>query len=424
MSNTNPTPNELLTALRDHNVDIKTYSGNGISWDTVGRAWNANGGGLYGAIVHHTAARVTGYSGVPSLNWCVTYADYPACNALVGRGKGETYLLSAGSAYHSGNGGPWPEIGINTAGNFAHFRTFGIEIEATVAYRNQITGAYIPESKPYITDYQVEQTSKICAALWDLCGWPSGDRIVTHGDWTDSGKYLNHSSYGPHIRRKNDTRRTTHSGKFWRKSAEKYKTSYTDNETPDSQEGTNSSSKDPDNVVNFARQIPRNAVAVSTVAGTPQTARFALLNLSNESIYISEGDTNVLTGSGEGLLWVKSRTIVEGDPYEISRDVDDKSSSGELIIETNWVQNDNVAESSLSLITSSFETRYRSIEVKIFGNPTVQLGDLVKFTYDINQITSDADEYYYVSKVSHNFEEGGLETTLLINPVIKSFGMV
>lgn len=415
MANTNPSATEVRNALRDYKVDFQTIG----NWDTVGNAWNATGGGLYGCIMHHTGANISGYSGAPALTWMRTAYNKPACNILVGRGKGDTYLLSSLAVYHSGLGGPWPAIGINSAGYGAEARTFGVEIEGSTAYGN------VSESRPYFTEYQEENAAKIAAALWDLCGWPDdGSRIVTHGDWTDSGKYLKHSSYGPYRGRKGDTRRTTHSGQFWRKKAEKYRSGHTESTSPDPKEGKNSSSDDNDNVVNFARTIPKNAVAVSTVAGTPQNARFALMNLSNESIYISEGDTDVLTGSGEGLLWLKARTIVEGEPFEVSQNIDDKSSSGELIIESTWVQNENIANAALSLISSSFKTRYKSIEVEIFGNPLIQLGDLVKFTYDIGQVVPDQDEYYYVSKVIHTVEQGGMSTTVTLNPVTKSFEMV
>lgn len=410
MANTNPSPNEILTALRDYGVDVKTYSGGGRSWDTVGRAWNSNGGGLFGAVVHHTASRATGYSGAPSLIWAQQYPGYPACNLLVGRGKGDTYLLSAGSCYHSGLGGPWPDIGINSAGNVGHFRLWGIEIEASVAYGS------IPESVPYITDYQVENTAKTCAALWDLCGWPNKNRIVTHGDWTDSGPYLGHSSYGPYRGRKGDTRRSTHPGSFWQKKSEEYKEGG-GGSSPDPGEGNDDDPKDPKNVVNLARTIGKNSVALSDVAGTPQTARFAALNMSNEPVFLSEGSASVIN-AGDGIFWVKARTIVEGDENEITVSLDkDKSATGELIIETTWVQDKFIGEAAAAFIADAFESKYRSINAKIFGNPLIQIGDIAKFKYKTGKIEFPETKYYYVSKVSQSFQDGGLETNVRLSPV-------
>lgn len=427
MGNTNPSAQEVRDALRDYNVDFKTYN----NWDTKGSAWNATGGGLYGCIMHHTGAGVQGYKGAPSLNWMLTAYDKPACNILVGRGKGDTYLLAARAVLHSGLGGPWPAIGLNSAGYGAEGRTFGVEIEGSTAYTNPTTGARVPESKPYFTEYQEENAARIAAALWDLCGWPeNGSRIVTHADWTDSGPYLGTNNYGPYRWRKPDTRRTTHSGKFWRKKAATYlkedKPGSDPKPPPDPEEesgGKGSDSNAADNVVDFARVVSPNAVAKSVVAGTPQTARFALMNMANETVYISEGNTSVFTSSGKSILWLTARTISEGEVFEVSKTIDDPSASGELIVETTWVQNEASANATTSLMSRAYQTKYKSITAEIFGNPLVQLGDLAKIQYDTGQITFAADEYYVITKISHSIDTG-LSTTIELKPVTNTFKMV
>jgi hypothetical protein len=417
----------VRTALRDYKVDFKSHN----NWDTVGRAWNYTGGGLYGCMMHHTGQGVQGYKGAPSLAWMLNPVidgvalGKPACNILVGRGKGDTYLISALAVLHSGLGGPWPAIGINSAGTGAESRTFGVEIEGTTAYAN------VPTSKPYFTEYQEENAARIAAALWDLCGWPdNGSRIVTHADWTDSGPYLGVNNYGPHRWRKPDTRRTTHSGNFWRKKAATYLNPSKDGSDPkpepnpnEGSDGSGSDSKDADNVVDFARVVSPNAVAKSVVAGTPQTARFALMNMASETVYISEGNTNVFTQSGKSILWLTARTISEGEVYEVSKNIDDPSASGELIVETSWVQNEATANAVTSLISRSYQTKYKSITVEIFGNPLVQLGDLVKIQYDTGQVTFPADQFYLVTRVAHSFDSG-LSTTLELKPVTNTFKMV
>jgi hypothetical protein len=408
MANTNPSANQVRDALKDYKVDFKTIG----NWDTVGRPWNATGGGLFGCMMHHTGANISGYSGAPALTWMRTAYDKPACNILVGRGKNDTYLLSALAVYHSGLGGPWPAIGLNSAGYGAEARTFGVEIEGSTAYGS------IPESRPYFTEYQEENAARIAAALWDLCGWPAdGSRIVTHGDWTDSGKYLGTNNYGPYLGRKPDTRRSTHSGKYWRTAASKYLNSSSPAADPPKDKPSSDNKKD-DNVVNLARRVRPNAIAKSIVTGTPQRARFALMNLSNESIFLSEGETSVLSGSGEGILWVKARSIVDGESYEVSRDVPGISGSGTVTLETNWIQNENSATAVLAMISNSFDIKFKTVEVQIFGNPLIQLGDLVKLTYDTGKVSFDDSKYYLVTKLSHTFD-AGLTTSVTLSPVNK-----
>lgn len=208
MSNVKPTALEIKQAFIDHGCDIKFYDG----WDWKGNAWGSDGGGLYSVVVHHTstASAVDG-NGAPSLYWAVNaYYPYAVANQLVGKDPGTNWCLSANGTYHSGLGGPWSEVGVGV-GNVLHWRAWGIEIDD-------------PGVAKTINPYQIEQTARVIAALWDLCGWPEdGSRIVTHGDWTDSGPYLNEKNYGPYRYRKNDTLREYYDQNFWRNEAKKYR---------------------------------------------------------------------------------------------------------------------------------------------------------------------------------------------------------
>ena len=214
-----PTPSQILAALRDHGVDVRTYKG----WDTRGGRWGAYGGGLDGIVMHHTStASATGSKGCPTLYWCAETYDWAIANMIIGRGPGDTYLLSGNVAYHSGDGGPWPAIGINRAANVGHHQLFGVEIDD-------------PGVKMTMTDYQVENAARTAAALWDLCGWPDDKRIVTHQAWTDGSYGVNPKGPSPYFGRKGDslhkswqefpgsTKAENYNPVFWREQAAKYR---------------------------------------------------------------------------------------------------------------------------------------------------------------------------------------------------------
>jgi hypothetical protein len=188
----NPSPSQILAALQGAGVDLKTYRG----WDTIGRPWQGPDGspGLTGAVVHHTAtASATGSQGCPSLYWAVTAYDRPVCNILVGRGPGDTYLLSAGSAYHCGDGGPVPALGIPRRGFLGQSRLWGIEIDDP------------GRTASTITPYQIENVGRILAALALLCGWDANKAIGTHKCYTDGCHGWNTQGPSPCLGRKNDT---------------------------------------------------------------------------------------------------------------------------------------------------------------------------------------------------------------------------
>lgn len=220
MTTNKPTPSQMLAAFLDHGVDLKTYRG----WDTRGGRWGQNGGGLDGIVMHNTAtASATGSSGAPTLHWCAETYDWAISNMLIGRGPGDTYFLSANPSYHSGDGGPFPAIGINQAANVGHLQLFGIEIDD-------------PGRTTSMTDYQIENAARVAAALWDLCGWPNSGRIITHQAWTDGSYGVNPKGPSPWLGRKGDTIHKSwaeypgstvaenYNPIFWRQQAEKYLT--------------------------------------------------------------------------------------------------------------------------------------------------------------------------------------------------------
>jgi hypothetical protein len=201
----NPTSQEIQKSLVEHGVDAKFYK----DWDKKGKSWT---NGIQACVVHHTAtASAKEGNGAPSLYWAVTaYAPMAVANQVVGKDKGSNWYISSGATYHSGDGGPWSAVGVGV-GNVLHWRAWGIEIDD-------------PGTGKTINSYQVEQVARTLASLWDLCEWPEdGSRIVTHGDWTDSGPYLKEKNYGPFRNRKNDTLRQFYDQNFWRAEARKYR---------------------------------------------------------------------------------------------------------------------------------------------------------------------------------------------------------
>jgi len=174
----------LLAAFKDHGVDVKTVNG----WDNYGW-WNNR---CRGVLLHHTAtASASVTNPAPTLSWCLNAYDKPVANMLVGKTPGHTYLLASGPAYHCGQGGPWDFAGI-PAGNRPDM-LFGVEIDDPGAY-----------GKNTLTDYQVANSGKISAALYDFFGWTDERSIGTHKCWTDLC-HTGASKPGKNLGRKNDT---------------------------------------------------------------------------------------------------------------------------------------------------------------------------------------------------------------------------
>lgn len=167
-------------------------------------------------------------------------------------------------------------------------------------------------------------------------------------------------------------------------------------------------------------EVPPSSVITSIVAGTPQNARVAVLNAGNQSVYLSSGSNSIIEGSG---LIVSGPTIIEGETYEISEDIGEGSSNSDLQIESVWVQNDELAQFSLYIISSAYDMYYKNIILSIAPNPLIQIGDIAQISIKTYSVNFPSDQYWIVSGIDHNFSNG-LTTKLTLKPFKKIFSVV
>lgn len=402
MTNTSPTPDEIYEAMKDYKCDVKVLDTpqtighqSGKTWKTTGLANWGSDGPMVGVMMHHTAGVTpTKNNPIASLSWMknavidgTNLVGAPACNQIIGGSPGNNYILCGRVSYHSGAGSA--PFGLNLQPNRANFRMWGIEMESKGQQKD-------------LNDYQLEQAYRSIAALWDLCGWPeNGNSIINHRDWTT---------------RKPDT---LYDRAFWVSGAKTYLDG-----APDTTEDGDAASSNKI-ISSNVKKISPDALGKSLVYGTPQTARFAVMNLTNETIFLSEGnETDLIDRTGDGLLYLSADVIEEGDAVEVSRNTNIQNATNDLNIQTVWVQDPETANSILNLISDSLDSQYKEIEIEIFANPLVQIGDLVKINSKINKITFSQNDYFIVTRINHRFSGGGLNTNIAVKPIKETFKMI
>ena len=174
----NPSPKEIAEAFADFNVNATYAKG----WNTRGRPWKY---GLRVKFEHHVAG--TGSGIVP---WCLNSGgQYPFCNNVTMK-DGKTIVLSTLSAWGSGRGGPWVKYGIPK--DLGHLYGWQTEIETAGVKKD-------------ITDAQFETEARVSAALYQVAGWDSFNRIVNHKGWTNGVPELGIGYKLPTFGRKIDT---------------------------------------------------------------------------------------------------------------------------------------------------------------------------------------------------------------------------
>lgn len=146
----------------------------------------------------------------------------------------------------------------------------------------------------------------------------------------------------------------------------------------------------------------------------PFGARATIMNNSNDLQFLAKesGSYNTIPQSGnKDAFYIYGRSIFQMEPQKVER-VDEAvvTRRGEqtLELDSNWIQTRGIAQSMVNWIFERTKTSRDKYELKVFGNPLIEVGDCVSVSHgDIAAGT------FVVAKVSHNWDEG-LETTVSV----------
>lgn len=146
--------------------------------------------------------------------------------------------------------------------------------------------------------------------------------------------------------------------------------------------------------------------AVLEYRGSPTGAKFIIGNASRDNV--------VLNGDQAGVghkLFVYGRPATQKEPQKIEK-TDEWAVRRRGIIETEyaspWVQNKAEAEALATWLTTHWSRSDSECEVKVFGNPLVEITDLVRVKFE------HINANFYVTEVSNEYGEEGLTTSLTL----------
>lgn len=143
-------------------------------------------------------------------------------------------------------------------------------------------------------------------------------------------------------------------------------------------------------------------VSSSTVANTGFKGKFILVNNSSHLIFTSKeaDDLNQFTTK----LNVWTHNIIAPSDQQLIEKVVNKSNSSEIVqIDSEWIQSDTAAYKILNVIASGLDGFSKEVSLNIFGNPLIQVGDVINLTYSLKGISG---QNYLVRGVSQSFDQG------------------
>jgi hypothetical protein len=158
--------------------------------------------------------------------------------------------------------------------------------------------------------------------------------------------------------------------------------------------------------------ISENSLAYSSILNTGYRAKFAIANSSPHLVFLN-AEPNKYNNMDISLN-LYTREIIAPADTEIVEYTIDQSNAGEVVqMDADWIQSKKSAENTLKLIQQGLEGFSKDVSLSIFGNPLIQVGDIVGLSYSLNGISQ---QKYVVHSVVQNFSNG-LSTSLTLNRI-------
>ena len=167
-----------------------------------------------------------------------------------------------------------------------------------------------------------------------------------------------------------------------------------------------------------AAVVTENSLAYSEVITTGFRAKFAICNNSDFGIWTNLSSFGGQSSSSQLMLF--SRNLITLTPQKSVEKVLNPQNINEVVdIQSDWVQSKKVAENILKVIAGASDSFSKDISIEIFGNPLIQIGDIITLSYGLKNIKN---LIFFVQSVSQTFNNG-LSTTIILNQ-IRSDGTV
>lgn len=158
--------------------------------------------------------------------------------------------------------------------------------------------------------------------------------------------------------------------------------------------------------------VDEYSLGYSTVLNTGFRARMAIANNSRHMVFLKHDADQISQFTNALTLWTHE-IIAPSDP-EILEKVLDPANSGEIAqLDSSWIQSKGAAEKLLYVIAKSIDGFSQNTTLEIFGNPLIQVGDVISVSYPLAGIVS---QKYVVVGISHSFNNG-FGTSLSLNRV-------
>ena len=158
--------------------------------------------------------------------------------------------------------------------------------------------------------------------------------------------------------------------------------------------------------------VYEDSLSYSTPINTGFRGVFAIANNSPHTVLLSKESDGIEVVTVNLNLWTHE-IVAPSDPSIIEVVIDPGNPSEAVQIDSEWIQSLDAAKKLMRLVEKSIDGFSRTVNIKIFGNPLIQVGDVVTLSYYLKGLS---EQKYVVHSISNTFNSG-LETSLILKKI-------
>lgn len=135
-----------------------------------------------------------------------------------------------------------------------------------------------------------------------------------------------------------------------------------------------------------------------------------LNNFGGEAYLLNNTSTTIpLSDESLASFYVIGNTLAPSGQIEYSTEDSDYTEKEPVVFESKWLQNEADVKKLAAWIKSNVVNKGKVVELEVFGNPLLKIGDIVSINYPYQGLAGT--EKFMIVKISHSYQEG-LETSI------------
>ena len=169
----------------------------------------------------------------------------------------------------------------------------------------------------------------------------------------------------------------------------------------------------PEDQTKFQKKlVDEYSLSYSTPLNTGFRARMAIANGRPHMVILKKDADELNNLTNNFNLWTHE-IVAPSDPEIIEQVIDPSNMSEVVQLDSEWIQSKQAAYKMLKVVQMGIEGFSKTVSLRIFGHPLIQVGDIVTLSYNLNGISG---QKYFIQSVAQSFSQG-LETSLVLKRI-------